>query len=156
MKTAIKLDELLKEIEPLRKEGKKVVTTNGCFDILHVGHVRYLNKSKSFGDILVVALNTDASVKRLKGESRPINNENDRAEVLLNLESVDYVVLFDEDTPVKLLEAIKPDIHTKGADYTVETLPEAEIIIKNGGKIEFISFVEGKSTTNTIKKINNF
>ena len=141
-------------IKDLKKQGLKIVTTNGCFDILHVGHLRYLKKAKSFGDILVVALNSDSSTKALKGETRPINNQNDRAELLSNINCVDIVVIFDEITPEKLLVEIAPDVHTKGADYTIETLPEAKAIIEAGGKIEFIEFVEGKSTTNTIKKIN--
>jgi rfaE bifunctional protein nucleotidyltransferase chain/domain len=144
------IDDLLKK---LKEQGKTIVTTNGCFDILHVGHVRYLEKAKSFGDVLIVALNSDKSVKSIKGESRPINNENDRAEVLSGLKSVDYVVLFDEDSPIDLLLQIKPDVHTKGADYTIESLPEAKGIMDAGGRIEFISFVEGKSTTSIIEKM---
>lgn len=144
------IDDLLKK---LKEQGKTIVTTNGCFDILHVGHVRYLEKAKSFGDVLIVALNSDKSVKSIKGESRPINNENDRAEVLSGLRSVDYVVLFDEDSPIDLLLQIKPDVHTKGADYTIESLPEAKGIMEAGGRIEFISFVEGKSTTSIIEKM---
>ncbi len=140
-------------INKLRAEGKTIVTTNGCFDILHVGHVRYLEKTKSFADVLIVVLNSDKSVRSIKGEGRPINNENDRAEVLSALRSVDYVVLFDEDSPLDLLLQIKPDVHTKGADYTIETLPEAKGIMENGGRIEFISFVEGKSTTSIIEKM---
>lgn len=154
MKEPVKQEDLQPLLKKLRAEGKTIVTTNGCFDILHVGHVRYLEETKKFGDVLIVALNSDASVRRLKGEGRPINNEMDRAEVLNGLKSVDYVVLFDEDSPADLLAKIKPDVHTKGADYTVETLPEAKIILENGGRLEFINFVEGKSTTNTIKKIN--
>ena len=137
-------------VKKLQESGKTVVTTNGCFDILHVGHVRYLQKTKTFADYSIVLLNSDKSVKAIKGEGRPINNENDRAEILCALSCVDFVVFFDEDSPRDLLEEIKPDIHTKGADYSVETLPEADVILKNGGKIEFIEFVEGKSTTNTI------
>ncbi len=140
-------------IKTLKKQGKTIVTTNGCFDILHAGHVRYLEQAKKFGDVLVVALNSDKSVKKIKGENRPINNENDRAEVLSALRSVDYVVLFDEESPINLLLKIKPDVHTKGADYTVETLPEAKDIINAGGRIEFISFVEGKSTTSIIERM---
>lgn len=154
MREPVKRENLQELLSKLRKDGKTIVTTNGCFDILHVGHVRYLEETKKFGDILIVALNSDKSVRRLKGEGRPINNENDRAEVLNALKSVDYVVLFDEDSPADLLAEIKPDVHTKGADYTVETLPEAKIILENGGRLEFISFVEGKSTTSTIAKIN--
>ncbi len=151
----INKNELQDLLKKLRNEHKTIVTTNGCFDILHVGHVRYLQKAKSFGDILIVALNSDKSVKSIKGESRPINNENDRAEVLNALRSVDYVVLFDEDSPINLLLEIKPDVHTKGADYTIETLPEAKGIMASGGRIEFISFVEGKSTTSIINKMKN-
>jgi len=147
--------DLQKILNMIRAEGKTIVTTNGCFDILHVGHVRYLEATKKFGDVLIVALNSDKSVKSIKGEGRPINNEQDRAEILCALKSVDYVVLFDEDSPADLLAEIKPDVHTKGADYTIETLPEAKIIMENGGRIEFIKFVEGKSTTSTIAKINS-
>ena len=149
---AIIKKENLKELLNTLK-NKKIVFTNGCFDILHIGHAKYLKESKKFGDILIVGLNSDSSVKRLKGESRPINNEQDRAMLLDELKSVDYVVIFEEDSPVNLLEIIKPDIYTKGADYTVETLPEAPVVLKNGGQIEFISFVEGKSTTGIVKNI---
>ncbi|MCD7779517.1 MAG: D-glycero-beta-D-manno-heptose 1-phosphate adenylyltransferase [Candidatus Gastranaerophilales bacterium] len=149
----IKQENIENLLSILRNNGKTIVTTNGCFDILHVGHVRYLEKAKSFGDVLIVALNSDKSVKKIKGDSRPINNENDRAEVLSALRSVDYVVLFDETSPIDLLLKIKPDVHTKGADYTIETLPEAKGIIEAGGRIEFISFVEGKSTTSIIEKM---
>ena len=155
MGSVLKIDELVKEIETLKQQGKKVVSTNGCFDILHVGHVRYLQKSASLGDILVVYLNSDRSVKALKGDSRPLNNENDRAEVLAGLGCVDYVVIFDEDTPVNFIAQVKPDIHTKGGDYDVNNLPEAKVVMENGGKLEFINFVEGKSTTNIINKMKN-
>lgn len=149
----LKREELQPILAKLRSEDKTIVTTNGCFDILHVGHVRYLQKTKTFGDISVVCLNSDVSVKKIKGPDRPVNNENDRAEILCALSCVDYVVLFDESSPEKLLCEIKPDVHTKGADYTVETLPEAKAIMENGGRIEFISFVEGKSTTSIIEKM---
>lgn len=149
----VKQSELDNLISELRKQNKTIVTTNGCFDILHVGHVRYLEKTKSYADVLIVALNSDKSVKSIKGESRPINNENDRAEVLSALKSVDYVVLFDEDSPINLLLQMKPDVYTKGADYNIETLPEAKKIMETGTRIEFISFVEGKSTTSIIEKI---
>ncbi|MBE7707814.1 MAG: D-glycero-beta-D-manno-heptose 1-phosphate adenylyltransferase [Cyanobacteria bacterium SIG27] len=145
--------EIVEIVEDLKKQNKKVVFTNGCFDILHIGHVRYLKESAKCGDILVIGLNSDSSVKRLKGETRPINNEFDRAELLSELGFVDYVVIFEQDSPVELLDEIKPNIYTKGADYTIETLPEAETVLKNGGKVEFINLVEGKSTTNVIKKI---
>ena len=142
-------------LNDLRKTGKTIVTTNGCFDILHVGHVRYLQKTKTYADYSVVMLNSDKSVRSIKGPTRPVNNENDRAEILCALSCVDYVVLFDEDSPQNLIAEIKPDVHTKGADYTVETLPEAKTIIDNGGRIEFISFVEGKSTTSIIEKMKS-
>lgn len=137
----------------LRKNGKNIVFTNGCFDILHAGHVRYLNKAKSFGDCLLLGLNTDASVRRLKGENRPINNELDRAEVVGALKSVDYVVLFDEPTAEILIGKVKPAVYVKGGDYTIATLPEAKTVQANGGRIEFVNLVEGRSTTNVIEKI---
>ena len=149
----IRRDDIVELVKNLHAQGKTVVTTNGCFDILHVGHVRYLQKTKSFADVLIVLLNSDKSVKSIKGPTRPINCEDDRAEILCALSVVDYVVLFDEDSPRNLLDEIKPDVYTKGADYTMETLPEAEIMRKNGTRVEFISFVEGKSTTNVIKKM---
>jgi rfaE bifunctional protein nucleotidyltransferase chain/domain len=147
-------EEIINIVRKGQAEGKTYVVTNGCFDILHVGHVRYLQKTKTFADKMIVCLNSDYSVKTIKGPDRPINNEADRAEILCALECVDYVVLFDESSPENLLKEIKPDVHTKGADYTIETLPEAKVIIENGGRVEFISFVEGKSTTNVIKKIS--
>ena len=151
----IERKDVVNVLNDLRKDGKTIVTTNGCFDILHVGHVRYLQKTKTFADYSVVMLNSDKSVRSIKGPTRPVNNEKDRAEILCALSCVDYVVLFDEDSPESLIAEIKPDVHTKGADYTVETLPEAKTIIENGGRIEFISFVEGKSTTSIIEKMKN-
>lgn len=146
--------DIQKLSENLKNQGKKIVFTNGCFDILHVGHVRYLKESSKYGDVMIVGLNSDSSVKRLKGDSRPLNKELDRAEVLSALGFVDYVVIFEEDTPEELLNEIKPNIYTKGADYILETLPEAKTVLKNGGKVEFITLVEGKSTTNIIKKMS--
>ena len=137
----------------LRQNGKKIVFTNGCFDILHAGHVRYLNKAKSFGDCLVLGLNTDTSVRRIKGENRPINNELDRAEVVGALKSVDYVVLFDEPTAETLIAKVKPAVYVKGGDYTLATLPEAKIIQSYGGEVEFVNLLAGRSTTNVIEKI---
>jgi len=155
MGRVVNINELLEKINGLKSENKVIVTTNGCFDILHVGHVRYLNQAKALGDTLIVCLNTDKSVKKLKGDSRPINSENDRAEVLAGLSSVDYVILFDEETPSDLLGIIKPGIHVKGGDYNVDTLPESKVIQQAGGKIMFLPFVEGKSTTGIINKINS-
>lgn len=147
-------DEIIQIVKDLKNKKKTFVATNGCFDILHVGHVRYLQKTKTYADYSIIMLNSDISVKKLKGPSRPINNENDRAEILSALNCVDYVVLFDEISPGFLLDKIKPNIYTKGADYSLETLPEREIIINNNIKVEFIEFVKGKSTTGVIKKIN--
>lgn len=141
--------------EKFKKEGKQTVFTNGCFDILHIGHVKYLKKSAQCGDILFIGINSDNSVKRLKGPTRPINNEKDRAELLSELGFVDYCIIFEEDTPESLIDEIKPNIYTKGADYTIATLPEAQVVLKNGGQVEFIDLVEGKSTTNVIKAIEN-
>ena len=145
---------IVETCKEIRQGGKKIVFTNGCFDILHVGHVRYLTTAKSFGDILIVGLNTDESVTKLKGENRPINNEKDRAEVLLGLKAVDYVVLFGERTAENLVSEIRPDVYVKGADYTVDKIPEAKIVQSYGGKIELIKFVDGHSTTNIIRKIS--
>ncbi len=155
MGTITDRSSIVKIAQKLKQENKTIVFTNGCFDILHIGHLRYLKESKKFGDILIVGLNSDSSVKKLKGPKRPINNESDRAELLASLIYVDYVVIFSENSPSNLINNIKPNIYTKGADYTIETLPEAEIVQKNGGKVEFINFIEGKSTTNTIKKIED-
>ena len=152
MGQVINRDHIADFVEKLHQSGKTVVATNGCFDILHVGHVRYLQKTKSFADYSIVLLNSDKSVKSIKGPSRPINNELDRAEILCALSCVDYVVMFDEDSPKNLLDEIKPDVYTKGADYTMETLPEADFMRKNNTKVEFIEFVQGKSTTNIIEK----
>ena len=142
-------------VKNLHEAGKTVVATNGCFDILHVGHIRYLQQTKSFADYSLILLNSDKSVRSIKGEGRPINNESDRAEILTALSCVDFVVLFDEDSPADLLDEIKPDVYTKGADYTMETLPERDIMLKNNTRVEFIEFVDGKSTTNIINKIEN-
>ena len=136
----------------LKSEGKTVVFTNGCFDILHAGHVRYLNAAKALGDSLVLGLNSDVSVKKLKGVNRPINNENDRAEVLSALKAIDYVVIFDEETAENIVDEVKPDIYAKGGDYSIETLPEAKIVAKHGGKTVLVPLVEGKSSTNIINK----
>ncbi|WP_297404372.1 D-glycero-beta-D-manno-heptose 1-phosphate adenylyltransferase [uncultured Cetobacterium sp.] len=142
-----------KLIEELKKQNKKVVFTNGCFDILHVGHLTYLNEAKRQGDILIVGVNSDSSVKRLKGENRPINGEVDRAELLCGLKAVDYTVIFPEDTPCELLDDLKPSIHVKGGDYEKDDLPETNIVEKNGGEVRILGFVEGKSTTNIVNKI---
>ena len=138
----------------LRKGGQKVVFTNGCFDILHAGHVTYLEKARSFGDCLVLGLNSDSSVKANKGPSRPINSENDRVKVVGALKAVDYVVLFGEQTAEALIAKVKPDVYVKGGDYTLDTLPEAKIVQSYGGQVEFVQMVEGRSTTRIIDKIS--
>lgn len=137
----------------LHRAGQRIVFTNGCFDILHAGHVEYLNEARSFGDCLVLGLNTDASVRGNKGPSRPINNELNRAKVADALQAVDYVVLFGEKTAEDLIAKVKPDVYVKGGDYTLATLPEAKIVQSYGGRVEFIQMVAGCSTTNVIKKI---
>lgn len=143
------------DIENFRQNNinKKIVFTNGCFDILHVGHKRYLQQAAALGDILVVGVNSDASVRRLKGPSRPINPEQDRAEMLCALGFIDYVVIFDEDTPYELIKKIQPDVLVKGGDYKPEEVVGRDIVEARGGKLVLISFIEGKSTTNIIKKI---
>ena len=139
--------------EDLRRQGKRIVFTNGCFDIIHAGHVRYLTAAKNFGDVLIIGLNTDESVRRLKGASRPINTQADRAEVLLGLKAVDHVIYFGEQTAENLIAEVKPDIYVKGGDYTLETLPEAKIVQSYGGRVEFVNLVAGRSTTNIVSKI---
>lgn len=145
--------ELREHLDRFRAEGRRIVFTNGCFDIIHSGHVRYLQQAKAQGDVLVVALNTDASIKRLKGSERPINGLEERARVMAGLGSVDLVTTFDQDTPVELLEQVQPDIYVKGGDYTRETLPEVPVVEKHGGHVEIVSFVADRSTSNIITKI---
>ena len=137
----------------LRAAGVRVVFTNGCFDILHAGHVRYLAAARALGDYLILGLNSDASVRRLKGETRPVNSAEDRAEVIGALKSVDAVVIFGENTAEKLIGAVRPAVYVKGGDYTRETLPEARIVESYGGEVAFIPLVEGKSTTNIIARV---
>jgi D-beta-D-heptose 7-phosphate kinase/D-beta-D-heptose 1-phosphate adenosyltransferase len=136
-------------------KGKTIVFTNGCFDIFHVGHKRYLEQASALGDVFIIGVNSDASVRRLKGTSRPVNHEQDRMEILSALGFVDYVVLFDEDTPYELIKKIQPDVLVKGGDYTIEDVVGRDIVEARGGRVELIPYVEGKSTTNIIKKINN-
>src|SRR5262249_47740527 len=137
----------------LRAEGKTIVTTNGCFDILHVGHVRILKSARALGDVLVLGLNSDGSVKKLKGEDRPINNQKDRAEILSSLGCVDYVSVFSEDTPVEFLKAVKPNIHVKGADYKPSDLAETPVVESFGGTVKILELVPNKSTTSIVQRI---
>lgn len=133
--------------------NQRVVFTNGCFDLLHPGHVHYLTQAKALGDVLIVGLNSDASVKKIKGPHRPINNHVFRAQMLLGLKPVDAVVTFDDDTPIQMISMIKPRIHVKGGDYTVELLPEYDAVVSNGGQVECLSFIDGHSTSEIINKI---
>lgn len=137
----------------LKADGKTVVFTNGCFDILHVGHVRYLQAARELGDYLILGLNSDESVRRLKGSTRPINGQDDRAEVLSALSSIDYVVIFEEQTAERLVREIQPSIYVKGGDYHIKDLPEATIVASYGGKTVLVPEVPGKSTSNIIKKM---
>ena len=143
------------QLEACRQAGRTVVFTNGCFDILHAGHVRYLNAAKALGDILVIGLNSDESVRRLKGEGRPVNPAEDRAEVLAGLRAVDHVVVFGEATAEELVRQIKPDIYVKGGDYSLDSLPEAKIVAGYGGRTILVPMVEGRSTSNVILRSQN-
>lgn len=135
------------------KHFQKVIFTNGCFDILHRGHITYLAQARELGDCLIVGLNTDNSVKRLKGDSRPINNENDRALLLSALSFVDYIILFQEDTPLKLIQNVLPDVLVKGGDYTIDQIVGADIVMQHGGTVLNLPFVDGYSSTNVIQKM---
>ncbi|MBI5970656.1 MAG: D-glycero-beta-D-manno-heptose 1-phosphate adenylyltransferase [Deltaproteobacteria bacterium] len=153
MKNPVSLKKLLIELARLRKKRKKIVFTNGCFDIIHAGHVRYLNKAKSLGDVLVVGLNSDSSVREIKGGRRPICAQNERAEVLGALKPVDFIVVFNEPTPLKLIEAIKPDVLAKGADWAARDIVGNAVVRKNNGKIRRITLAKGRSTTNIIRRV---
>jgi len=148
-------DEITYLVKNLRKQNKKIVFTNGCFDIIHAGHVQYLQEAKALGDILIIGLNSDASVKRLKGAERPVNNQNDRAIVLSALKSVDYIVVFDEDTPYDLIKQIKPDILVKGGDWPENKIVGHDIVKANGGIVKSLSFRPGNSSTSIIEKMKN-
>ncbi len=145
-------DDLASILAQARSGKKKVVFTNGCFDLLHAGHVETLQKSRSFGDLLVVALNSDESVRKLKGPTRPLQNESDRARILAALACVDYVTIFGEETPLELIKLLRPDILVKGGDYKVDEIAGAREVIGWGGRVELIPLVEGRSTTNLVKK----
>jgi rfaE bifunctional protein nucleotidyltransferase chain/domain len=153
MSSAISLSELKAIRSKLKAESKKVVFTNGVFDLIHSGHVDYLSKSKKLGDVLIVGLNTDDSVRRIKGDKRPILKQEERAFILTNLKPVDYVISFDEDTPEKLISEIIPDILVKGADWAVEKIVGREIVENNGGKVINIEFVNDQSTSKIIDLI---
>lgn len=148
-------DTLLKAVDQYHAENKKIIFTNGCFDLLHIGHVTYLEEAKKLGDVLIVGVNTDDSVKKLKGSTRPIQNEKDRAEILAALKAVDHTVLFSEETPLKLIQSIKPDILVKGGDWKIEQIVGSEFVLSYGGSVKSLNFVDGKSTTALIKKSIN-
>jgi len=145
--------DLLKIRERLKREGKKIVFTNGCFDIVHRGHVEYLTKAKALGDVLLIGMNTDASVQRLKGLNRPVVSQDDRAFVLAALRAVDYVCLFDEDTPYNLIKAVMPDVLVKGSDWAIDDIVGKDIVEAAGGKVQTIDYIPNRSTTNIIQKI---
>ncbi len=150
IKTSRELHPLL---DILRASGKKIVFTNGCFDLIHTGHTRYLSKAKSFGDILIVAVNGDASVRTIKGNKRPINTEADRMETLAALEVVDYVALFNEPDPHRIISELRPDVLVKGGDWPVEKIVGRDIVEAGGGKVVSVGYIEGASTTGIIEKI---
>lgn len=134
------------------RSGKKIVFTNGCFDLLHVGHVRYLVEAKSLGDILVVGINSDASVKKLKGPDRPIQSETDRGEILSALAAVDFVTLFNDETPEKLIERVRPDVLVKGGDWTIDKIVGSKFVLSYGGQVKSLQFIQGRSTSLLIEK----
>ena len=146
-------ESLKRELAIWRFKNKKIVFTNGCFDILHLGHIDYLSKAKDFGDVLVIGLNTDNSVSRIKDEHRPVTDENARAMILASLHFVDAIVLFDEDTPYNLIKQVQPDILVKGSDYKIGDIVGADIVKAKGGEIITIEFLDGYSTTSIINKL---
>jgi rfaE bifunctional protein nucleotidyltransferase chain/domain len=154
MQTKVKtIDELIPLLSILRATGKKIVFTNGCFDLIHTGHTRYLAIARSFGDLLVVAVNSNSSVRTIKGEKRPINSQQDRSETLAALESVDFVTIFDEPDPYKVISALQPDVLVKGGDWPVEKIVGRDVVEARGGKVVNVPFVEGQSTTGIIERI---
>jgi D-beta-D-heptose 7-phosphate kinase/D-beta-D-heptose 1-phosphate adenosyltransferase len=150
IKTVLELHPLLGILQAM---GKKIVFTNGCFDLIHTGHTRYLAKAKSFGDLLIVAVNSDSSVRMIKGEKRPINTQAERAEILAALESVDFVTIFDEPDPHKIISELQPDVLVKGGDWPIEKIIGRDVVEARGGKVVNVPYVEGASTTSIIEKI---
>jgi D-beta-D-heptose 7-phosphate kinase/D-beta-D-heptose 1-phosphate adenosyltransferase len=146
-------NQLRSLVASYRNAGHKIVFTNGCFDILHAGHVSYLNRAKALGDILIIGVNSDDSIRRIKGANRPINPLEDRIQVLGGLGCVDYLITFNEDTPIDLIRLVQPDVYVKGGDYTKETLPEAPVVEQYGGIVELLPFVENRSTTRIIERV---
>ena len=153
MSLVLNIIELIKVRNELKKQNKKVVFTNGVFDILHAGHVDYLIKAKKLGDVLIVAVNSDSSVKKIKGDLRPVVPQNERAFIISQLKPVDYVTIFDEETPYEVIKKLIPDVLVKGADWSKDKIVGADIVESNGGKVETIKFVNNTSTTNIIKTV---
>ena len=153
MTKIVSIEALIEEKERLRREGKRLVFTNGCFDLLHPGHVRYLSQARSLGDALVVALNSDRSVRALKGEGRPILNQQERAEVIAALEAIDYVTIFDEETPRELIAAVLPDVLVKGGDWALDEIVGREEVEAAGGEVLSLPYIDGSSTTDIIERI---
>ncbi len=153
MKKIYPRNELKAEVDRLKREGKKVIFTNGCFDILHAGHTQYLREAKKLGDVLILAINSDSSVRSIKGEKRPVVPETERAEVVASLASVDYVTIFDELTPLALIEFLQPDVIVKGGDWAEKDIVGAEAVRKWGGRVAIMPEIEGASTTNVIEKV---
>jgi len=149
------IEEIANIAQNLHDSNVKIVFTNGCFDLIHRGHVEYLSAAKKLGDVLIIGLNSDDSVRRLKGIDRPINYEQDRAIVLDNLKAVDYVSIFDEDTPYELIRIVQPDVLVKGGDWAIEDIVGSDIVLERGGEVRSLKFIEGKSTTDIIEKIRN-
>jgi D-beta-D-heptose 7-phosphate kinase/D-beta-D-heptose 1-phosphate adenosyltransferase len=155
MSKIVDLHALLDARGMMKRAGKRLVFTNGCFDLLHAGHVRYLSEARALGDALVVGLNSDRSVRRLKGEGRPILNEQERAEVIAALEAVDYVIIFDEETPRELIAALLPDVLVKGGDWPLDEIVGRDEVEAAGGRVASLPYVEGSSTTDIIERIRN-
>lgn len=149
----IPFSQLREHANALHDKNLKIITTNGCFDLLHLGHVEYLLEAKALGDVLICGINSDASVKKLKGPDRPIHNQEVRAKIIAALEAVDYVTVFDEDTPQQFLTLVRPAIHVKGADYSGKELPERKVVEAGGGKIVLLKFIDGYSTTGLLEKL---
>lgn len=148
-------DDLVAKTQNWKAEGKKIVFTNGCFDIIHPGHIAYLGDAANLGDILIIGLNTDQSVSKLKGENRPINNEFSRTQLIASMFFVDAVVLFNEDTPLQLITALQPDVLVKGGDYNLDNIVGAKETLANGGEVKVLTFLPGYSSTSIIEKIKN-
>lgn len=152
-KKLVSLEQLSQKVNKLKKAGKKLALANGCFDLIHVGHIRYLREAKEKGDLLIVAINSDMSVRQIKGNNRPILSQMDRAEIVSSFEFVDFVIIFDEPTVATLLYALKPDIHCKGTDYTPKTVPEKEVVKKYGGEISIVGDPKQHSSKDLINHI---